>query len=103
MGLTPQDAVERVRRLAERLGRTPTVDELRPIGLHTHRREVLIQAGLEPRPQGGFRDRSVTPEPVIPAVVQDAVGQRVARGRLALYRVPVRDNDTLNPLDGWMS
>lgn len=92
----PRDAVARVRRLASDLGRTPTQRELRAVGIWKHQKTLLVLAGLTLRAKGGWQrgpdgvTRDAAPsEPVVPAHVEDALGQRVARSRLALYRVPV--------------
>ena len=100
----PHNAIDRVRALAHRIGRTPTQKELRRIGIWTHQKPILEMAGLALRPKGGRVERLNQPEepPVIPAVVQDAVGTRIARSRLTLYRVPPPKGDELNPLQTWM-
>lgn len=104
------DAVTLARQLAERLGRTPTQQELKAAGIPKRLvGYVVYLAGLKPRqpgqPKAFTKEEWVpptTPCPILPAPVIDAVGHRVAVSRLALYRVPDRTNDTLNPLESWM-
>lgn len=107
--MTPHEAVERVRDLAHQLGRTPTQPELATIGIYRRQRQLLLLAGVPLRSKGGrggWRDGEWTPRPKempAPAKVEDAVGQRLAAGRLKLYRVPASKGDDLNPLDSWMA
>ena len=104
------DAVTVAKHLAETLGRTPTQTELKAAGVPKRLvGHVIYLAGLKPRqpgqPRAFTKEDHVPPTqpcPVVSAPVLDAIGQRVARGRLALYRVPDRTNDTLSPLETWI-
>lgn len=93
--------LDRVRRLAQKLGRTPTQQELRGLGIPNRRqREVLEALGLPLRPPKSQGRR--TPR-VATAMRQDALGVADAVVRLQAYRVPDDRRDTLDPLAGWMA
>lgn len=91
--------LDRVRALADRLGRTPTQNELRALGLPNRRqRAVLELSGLPLRPPKSHGRRARTPT----AQRQDALGVAAAVRRLRAYHVRDDRRDELSMGKGWM-